>query len=508
MYEPTFVFAEAVVKSNRGAPSIFEADPREANFKQFIADPAMVRDAVTQLKNAGFQISFADKYTISFFGSKPLFEEKFNVSLKAVPLGAGTPSKTIFYRYVIDKNPPTIRLDMSTTDFQAWLRSVVLQSPAVVANAAIPPPKQYPNAQFYVYEIPGELNLDDVHKYYNGVGIRVAIIDGGYFKHPFITQQYPTKITVKYTDRVYQAHLTASVNYRLLGGDANKKILEKYEKFRASPDASGHGTSVVANLLAVAPKAEVLMVKEAIEDSQYTEAFSIIKEFRPHVLCCSFGKPLRVDEFADAWVNFIPYQKLVRDLVENFRTIVLYAAGNYDPQNPDLVFLEPQFDEVISVGGAFRNGQTITASNAAHGYPARYPNQLSPLRAIPTTCGIVGPLNNLEFIMVPQPPTKINPDGDWAGKSGTSMATPQIAGVCALMKSAFPAAKPEQIQLILQRTARPIVAGQTLQNQNMHNIDLGGGLNPGLVDIRLAVMAAHYMAYGLNIDEAIAKARG
>ena len=113
----------------------------------------------------------------------------------------------------------------------------------------------------------------------------------------------------------------------------------------------------------------------------------------------------------------------------------------------------------------------------------------------------------MDFIIVPQPPTAVRPDGDWEAQSGTSLAAPQIAGVCALIKQAFPAATPAQMKEILQKTAEPIVAGTTLQNQSMNAIDLGNGLHPGLADIKIAVLTAMYMNAGVAIDEAIVNAR-
>ena len=47
-------------------------------------------------------------------------------------------------------------------------------------------------------------------------------------------------------------------------------------------------------------------------------------------------------------------------------------------------------------------------------------------------------------------------DDLWAGKTGTSMASPYVAGVCALMLAVEPKLTAAQIQGILKRTARPL----------------------------------------------------
>lgn len=508
MDAPTaFVFAEAAVKNNRpNSQSIFKADPTTTNFKPYYADPGLLQEAVNQLKKAGFQVSSADKFGVSFFGTRKTFEEKFKVKLKAVEVETVPSNGNAVIKYVIDKNPPTNFLETSQTDFKEWLDGVVLQIPMVQAYADVLPAKGG-DWQLYFNEIPDLLNWS---KFYgaiiDGTGVKVVVIDSGYFRHPFLNTNYPARIIRKHTERVYSAHYQALVNYSAIQGQAEREVLEKYEDFRREPDPNGHGTSVVANLLAVAPKVEVLVIKELIKDGDYSEAFGIAIDYQPDIICCSFGKPLQIAELEPNWPASVLYRKKIRELVEQHNIMVIYASGNYNPQQAGYIHLEPQFGNVFSVGGAYYNGETLTASNAAHGFPDRYPNA-SPLKGIPDTCGIVGPQAHLDFIIVPQPPTAVRPDGDWEAQSGTSLAAPQIAGVCALIKQAFPAATPAQMKEILQKTAEPIVAGTTLQNQSMNAIDLGNGLHPGLADIKIAVLTAMYMNAGVAIDEAIVNAR-
>ncbi|WP_274385191.1 S8 family serine peptidase [Oricola indica] len=50
---------------------------------------------------------------------------------------------------------------------------------------------------------------------------------------------------------------------------------------------------------------------------------------------------------------------------------------------------------------------------------------------------------------------QIKSDG-WAAFSGTSAATPQVAGICALLLQAEPNLKPHEVKSILLRSADPV----------------------------------------------------
>jgi hypothetical protein len=83
-----------------------------------------------------------------------------------------------------------------------------------------------------------------------------------------------------------------------------------------------------------------------------------------------------------------------------------------------------------------------------------------------------------------------NNDG-WAAFSGTSAATPQIAGVCALLKQACPRLTPPEIRDILMSTARDVTTGTT--HPNFGNTAVVGPDNAtgnGLVDAHKAVLLA------------------
>src|SRR5262249_3803551 len=90
----------------------------------------------------------------------------------------------------------------------------------------------------------------------------------------------------------------------------------------------------------------------------------------------------------------------------------------------------------------------------------------------------------------PTTPTSTDSSGRsgsaYAGFTGTSAATPHVAGVAALIKSAFPTATPADIRSFLTSTARPYPTGSACE------VGVGvfdGKCGAGLLDAKGAVEA-------------------
>ena len=126
---------------------------------------------------------------------------------------------------------------------------------------------------------------------------------------------------------------------------------------------------------------------------------------------------------------------------------------------------------------------------------------------MPDLSGLVGMRPSAQLIMLPVPEgcaldTQLaggtHPNGDetagndgWAAFSGTSAATPQVAGVCALLKQACAVLAPAEIREILMTTARDVTTGTN--HPNFGNRAVAGPDNAtgaGLVDAHKAVLLA------------------
>ena len=118
-------------------------------------------------------------------------------------------------------------------------------------------------------------------------------------------------------------------------------------------------------------------------------------------------------------------------------TVVVVAAGN---ENSDVATSEPaNCTGVIAVGATTRNGSRASFSNYGTGVTISAPG-----------AGILSTLNA---------GTTVPGADSYQFYSGTSMATPHVAGVVSLMLSQNPSMTPAQVKARLQATARAFPTG-------------------------------------------------
>jgi serine protease AprX len=265
---------------------------------------------------------------------------------------------------------------------------------------------------------------------YDGAGIKVGLIDTGFYPHPYYSQRGLNIRPVP----------TASA--------PNPQV-----------DDYGHGSAVAYNIFATAPKVEVLGFQQTDPPQ---DALEDAAEAGVDVVSCSWG-----------WDREQLFPALQASLLSiiNEGKIVLFAAGNGQYAWPGS---EPT---VISIGGVYWNeAGSFEASNYASGYMSG----MFQGRRIPDVCGLCGELPKAIYIMMPTQPANTMdhenagnnfPDSDgttaddgWVGASGTSSATPQIAGVVALMvqkaRAAGKVLTPAAAKTALERSCLAITVGR------------------------------------------------
>jgi hypothetical protein len=429
------------------------------------------------LQDAGFQILQISPITINIAASRETYERAFRTTIVAEErpvikevgvVADNAPLATATYLDSPDTALPGL-IATGNTPFADVLEGVALEEPRYLMEPSpFPPSKAY-----WHLRLPADLalacNAERAHRGgITGRGVKVAIVDTGHYRHPFFTAW---------------GYRVAPV---ILAPGAQNPL----------SDEVGHGTGKSANILALAPDAELMPVKWSHVNS--VAAFNTAFGLSPHIINCSWGShkpggPLSAADQALAAAITLAVASGVT---------VIFPAGNGHAAFPG------QHPDVIAAGGVYMDSdESLQASNYASGFISSiYPN-----RRVPDLCGLVGLRPRAIYLMLPvQPNNKIDkdkagasyPDYDettendgWAAFSGASAAAAQLAGTAALVKQAAPGLSPLQVKEVLMKTARDVTKGSCNAVPSLHD-GLQAIAGPdtatgnGLLDAHKAVMLA------------------
>jgi hypothetical protein len=475
---PTRIFAQVSPRSVGGV-SMFEAQAqiRSDTVGNFFSEGDVVNAAVGRLQEAGFDILQISPMTINIAGSPTLYRDAFNTDLVVIDRPVIKEQAKEAVAQFIDSPDTEIPglIRTRNTKFEDVIEGVAIEEPVYYMAASMFAPLK----SYWHLRMPGDVSLacnaDRAHRAgITGKGVRVSMVDSGWFKHPY------------FVGRGYKA---APV---VLGPAAANPLA----------DESGHGTGESANIFANAPDVELLPVKINFVNS--TGAFNAAAGLTPDIITCSWGSSVPFGPLSAA------NQTLAAAIAAAVASgiTVIFSAGNGHAGFPG------QHPDVISAGGVFMNpDETLQASNYASGFVSN----IYPGRSSPDVCGLVGMLPKAIYIMLPLEPGDnidignsggAHPNGDettnsdgWAAFSGTSAAAPQLAGVAALIKQACAALSPAQIKDTLMKTARDVSAGMCNAVDSIHNgLPAAAGFDTatgsGLVDAHKAVLMAKIKCLG------------
>lgn len=473
---PPKIYTEAVVRSISGASLLRDPHPvTSENVTQFYAEPKQVELAIKRLKAAGFEILEVGFATISIAAKPELYERSFQTTLEAIERPTITEMGEIGTTILINSvdNTPFGEIDTSKTIWDDVLDGIAINEPVYYSRPTIPtsePPEKTAKYLNVPDDVAQGLNANLVHQ--NGItgkGVRVAMIDSGWYPHPFFREH------------------SYKVNVVLAPGATGPE-----------EDISGHGTGESANVFAIAPEAELIMIKfgvvveDKIANVDSVAAFKRAIEQRPDIISCSWGSDQRNRQLS-------PQDKLLAAAVARAvyeGIVVIFSAGNgqwgFPAQHPD----------AIAVGGVYKHLKgSLKGLLEASNYASSFISPVYPGRRVPDICGLVGQLPNGAYIRLPVPPgSRIDqarsaagdgtlPSDGWAVFSGTSAAAPQLAGICALLKQIDPNLSPARVKQILQQTARDVTEGfsnpSTGGSRASPGVDLATGY--GLADADASV---------------------
>ena len=486
---PPKIYAQVSPRSISGI-SMFEGQEqiRSETVGNFFSEAEVVNAAVARLNEAGFEILQISPMTINIAGTPAQFRRAFktNIVVEDRPVIKGGAKKDV--AQFLDSPDTSLSglIQTQGTAFEDSIEGVAIEEPRYpMAASMFAPLKSY-----WHLRVPGDVSLacnaDRAHRAgITGKGVKVAMCDSGWFKHPY------------FVGRGYKA---APV---VLGPGAANPL----------KDESGHGTGESANIFANAPDIDFMPVKMSFVNS--TGAFNAAVGLGPNIITCSWGShhPSGPLSAADQVLAAAIAAAVASGI------IVIFSAGNGHYGFPGM------HPDVISAGGVFMNpNETLQASN----YASSFPGNVYPGRACPDVCGLVGMKPKAIYIMLPlEPGDEIDvgnaggthPSGDetttsdgWAAFSGTSAAAPQLAGVAALIKQACPGLTPLQVRNIMKNTARDVTTGNSNSVQGTPifpaayaaaaGVDIATG--HGLVDAHKAVMVAKVTCLGPIVPPIVA----
>lgn len=449
-----------------GGVSLFEtpAPITAENVSTFHSEASVIATASSELRKLGFRVLQESPITFSIAGSPKLFESVFGVSLRKEKKQVMEGQEIEFF---VAPGAPTEQLLRPPEALTNLIEGVALAEPPLLFESPLPPiVLPHPDSYRYLF-VPDDvglvLNAPRVHEFgTTGAGVRVAMPDTGFYAFS------PASVGVL---GIPGAHPF----YFYHGYTTNRAVLGP-GAIDAIRDDNGHGTGEAANIFAVAPGIELSPVKMA---SDTTGAFNAAVAQNPRVITNSWGY-----DIDRSGASLSPFLRTLEAAVAGAVAsgiVVCFAAGNghfaFPGSHPD----------VISCGGVMVNYPNLDLE--ASNYASSFDSSLYPGRHVPDLCGLVGRtvINRAPLIMLPvqpdcflditfstgAPADGTSPGDGWALFSGTSAASPQIAGVVALMLQQNPALTPTQVKDILKRTATDVTVGNSSPSTG------GGAAGPG-----------------------------
>lgn len=304
-----------------------------------------------------------------------------------------------------------------------------------------------------------------LNKKYTGKGVTVAVVDTGIQPHPDLEDRVVANLNFE------PAWFMDMIN--------DGKYSDQLVEATGNPvDSYGHGTHVAGivagtgafaegdvDMSGVAPKAHLVNVKIADVHQGVTcevpcdfgwemnalVAYEYIIEHRNDKL---FPGGIRIA--TNSWSTYevdseVEPISLVVDAASKKGMVSVFAAGNDGPDKNTVALGPNRLESVITVGAACKSVDSCGKGKIAE-FSSRGPQvdvaapgdniysamaQASALWPIGSHSAPGSPANNLMYV----------------GFSGTSMATPHVAGIVALMLEANPKLTPARVEQILNRTA-------------------------------------------------------
>lgn len=325
------------------------------------------------------------------------------------------------------------------------------------AEVIIPAEEIEPSAASIEWNIK-KIRADEVWDSFGvtGEGVVVGIIDSGvYWQHPALKEKF----------RGYNPAAPNTPDSEYNWFDAELGTPDPIDCLTTSHGTHVTGTivaSTATNIYGVAPGARWIAANAFKSTTGSAESSKILAaaeymlaptnkngeqpnpDMAPDILNCSWGSEPDKDkkQEADEWF---------RPMVQNLRSagiLPVFAAGNTSSGAlPRSVHSPAMYPESFAVGAVDNQNKRATFSN--RGPVVHYPDIFKPDICAPGV-GIYSTIKN----------------GSYGSKDGTSMATPHIVGVAALLLSYKPTLTVDELEDIIKSTAVPLTDNTYINSPN------------------------------------------
>lgn len=320
---------------------------------------------------------------------------------------------------------------------------------------ALAVPLKAPRVPYHHFAVPDGVadafHVAAAHKAgFTGKGITVAVCDSGCGPHPYLDAP--------------SFHIRRKKVAGVSGGVT---------------DDVGHGTAIVANLLALAPEADVVSIRMNFDGGNSDTTSSVLalqmaaKE-NAQVINCSWG--VNMTSRKELTAGAVHLGHVVSWLSHSGRVVVA-ASGDFpreDPKSSGIFAFPAQHPETIAAGGA---GITDKGELQAASYASGFRSNVYAGRNVPDVAGLCGDLPAGVLLMSPVPPGCIidkmasanpypagdgtKPDDGWACFSGTSLAAAHVSACAALaLQAAGTHVGVHVVRALLMASARDVIHGE------------------------------------------------
>lgn len=350
----------------------------------------------------------------------------------------------------------------------------------------------------------------------DGSGVGVAVVDTGVeTEHPDLAPAVAKNLRFVCPSPLlrHSESQTCYAPYKLFEDDGCGDLLWVDASEHGTTDTFGHGTHVAGivagrgtasdgRYVGAAPGATLYGLNAEAGGATFVQALESFNWIHCHhdqidpairVVTNSWGTG------DDGWDPDHPLHRAVETLVRDDGLTVLFSAGNAGGAGTDdrvNSLCKAPFGGVICVASyddqeaANRSGTLADHSSrglVSDGNPYNWPDLAAPGASVVSTCARLAPVATpcWEFDHAPM----------YASLSGTSMATPHVAGIAALLLQADPSLTPSEVEEILECSATPFpVLGDRVEDPTnarcgaTHGTHHGAG--HGLVDACAALALA------------------